>query len=239
MSARGNNSLSLKKQRVNTGRNTGRMNITSSSTAKPLQSAAMSHIRTVTKADFTPDLKATGFSRPDMRASRNAQWKRNPEVSKLQYSTLHGGWHAGSDGDVNATGRSTWRHDTTSRERLFGKKDEVLLATARSESAESWKSDLKRMRKQKDREAAIKEGHKHAHKELPEYLKTLVDVDGDGNIDPEEMALMKELEHVEVRDVDGDGKISEEEIMLARKMAGKKLLAEVSLIETPCQAILY
>merc|ERR1712070_749479 len=35
-----------------------------------------------------------------------------------------------------------------------------------------------------------------------------------------------ELEHVEVRDVDGDGQISQEEIMIARKMAGKKILAE-------------
>jgi Ca2+-binding EF-hand superfamily protein len=86
---------------------------------------------------------------------------------------------------------------------------------------------MKRMHKQKEREKAITDGHKGVNKELPDYLKTLVDVDGDGQIDPEEMALMKELEHVEVRDVDGDGQISAEEIMLARKMAGKKLLAEV------------
>lgn len=207
-----NGSLSLKPQRMNTGR----VNRMSSSTAKPLQSAALSHIRTVTKADFTPDLKATGFSRPDMRASRNESWNNNPSVSSLEYSTLKGGWH-------EQTARNSTRGTSRSKN-LFAPKDELLRGTDRTH--DSWASDMKRMHKQKEREKAITDGHKGVNKELPDYLKTLVDVDGDGQIDPEEMALMKELEHVEVRDVDGDGQISAEEIMLARKMAGKKLLAE-------------
>ena len=57
----------------------------------------------------------------------------------------------------------------------------------------------------------MKKGHGDNHKEMPEYLKSLVDIDGDGMIDPEEMSLMHELEHVEVRDVDGDGKFRPDE----------------------------
>jgi hypothetical protein len=61
---------------------------------------------------------------------------------------------------------------------------------------------------------------------IPDFLKDLVDIDGDGTVDRDEMALMTELENVEVRDLDGDGEVSPEEIMLAKRMAGKKLLAQ-------------
>ena len=205
----GGNSLSLKSSRTNTGR----INKFSSSTAKPLQSAALSHIRTVTKADFTPDLQATGFSRPDMRAGRDSTWKKDQKVASLEYSTLHGGWH-----------EPPKRKKRAPKASLFAPSNELLRGTDRT--TDSWASDIDRMRKQEARREEIKKSHGATHKEVPEYLKNLVDIDGDGQIDPEEMALMHELEHVEVRDVDGDGKISAEEIMIARKMAGKKILAE-------------
>jgi len=63
-------------------------------------------------------------------------------------------------------------------------------------------------------------------KKIPDYLQSLIDVDGDGHVDSEEFSLMRELENVEVDDIDGDGHIDEHEILLAKQLAGKKLLAK-------------
>jgi hypothetical protein len=64
------------------------------------------------------------------------------------------------------------------------------------------------------------------HHHVPSYLESLIDIDGDGNVDSEEYALMHTLERIPVADIDGDGKVDDSEIMVAKQLAGKKILAK-------------
>lgn len=144
----------------------------------------------------------------------------------LQYSTLRGGWY-------KATPRISTNRETARKERIYSgsrtRQAPVLVGHAPEQhliqshrSDDSWHSDLVRMQNQQKRLDVIMD----EDSKIPAYLKELVDIDGDGTIDADEMKLMTELENIEVRDLDGDGDISPEEIMLAKRMAGKKLLSK-------------
>ena len=66
----------------------------------------------------------------------------------------------------------------------------------------------------------------HLKKEIPDYLKHVIDIDGDGHIDAEELALAHELADVRAEDIDGDGHVSEMEHQVAREIAGKRIMAK-------------
>jgi len=167
-----------------------------------------------------------GIKNKSARLQRLPKTKTHHEnENPLEYSTLRGGWYKQTS---RHTDRSTARKEhiysgsRTHQKKLVGVPESHLIQSHRSD--DSWHSDIARMRNQQKRLDLVMDVG--AKDNIPEYLKSLVDIDGDGTIDPDEMAIMTELENVEVRDLDGDGEISPEEIMLAKKMAGKKLLAK-------------
>ena len=88
--------------------------------------------------------------------------------------------------------------------------------------------DLIRVKQRQADSKVLRQSQSHEFKKgIPDYLQSLIDIDGDGHVDSEEFSLMKELENVSAFDLDGDGQIDEHEILLAKQLAGKKLLAKV------------
>jgi len=163
------------------------------------------------------------------KSARAAKIPQTIKHDKLEYSTLRGGWHQPTYREEGAPSARFENLRHGAKQRIYGMRegpiDKHLIKSARSD--DSWASDLHRMKKQDERVERVRNADNDSlESDMPDYLKQLVDIDGDGVIDHEEMQLMTELENVEVRDLDGDGNISAEEIMLAKKMAGKKLLAK-------------
>ena len=62
---------------------------------------------------------------------------------------------------------------------------------------------------------------------MPEYMQDILDIDGDGNIDSEEMKISQQVMKIVGKDVDGDGQVDHEETVFARRLAGKTIMAEV------------
>ena len=58
-------------------------------------------------------------------------------------------------------------------------------------------------------------------------MQDILDIDGDGNIDSEEMKISQQVMKIVGKDVDGDGQVDHEETVFARRLAGKTIMAEV------------
>ena len=84
---------------------------------------------------------------------------------------------------------------------------------------------LERHRQNKEKYAYLHQGQAVSARKMPTHLAHLVDFDGDGNIDPEERALMAEVADAVVEDIDGDGVIDDDEVMVAKIELGKTILA--------------
>jgi len=113
--------------------------------------------------------------------------------------------------------------------RIFTSRGNPLEKNGNNSSGtdKGWMKALEKRRKQRMEQTSGASSNPHL---MDPYLQELVDIDGDGVVDVEEMALMVELNDefapIEVRDIDGDGVIDADELMVAKQLAGKKILAQ-------------
>jgi len=166
-----------KRNRVVTGRNSGRM-------VKPGQHHALGGIS----------------SRLKFKAERSGA-----------SSQLHAG-HSGQ-GPLTPGGRP-----------MSGK---LAVTIEQHSSKKQMMKDLANLKQKQAANNTLIRSQSHEFKtSIPDYLQSLIDINGDGQVDSEEFALMRELENVEADDINGDGHIDEHEILLAKQLAGKRLLAK-------------